>query len=212
MAFHVRTAALTAMCLRTLRLAGTVVVSPFALCKAGIIKRRAGGLKTSCPALCVPGPIPPWIGSRPIQVFSVLLMLFFLVPSPAVAVPAGTIITNTAQGDYILNGSPQTSYSNSVSITTAILGTPSVLELFRYSPSSPSVFLTVGITPYFDGGGFTPSPAPTDPATGSTINLGAPVPLEPAANFSQDDPVFILLTDPDGNTDPAVADTLVVTI
>ncbi|MCK5352734.1 DUF11 domain-containing protein, partial [bacterium] len=70
----------------------------------------------------------------------------------------------------------------------------------------------MGITPYFDGGGFTPAPAPTDPATGSTINLGAPVPLEPAANFSQDDPVFILLTDPDGNTDPAVADTLVVTI
>jgi uncharacterized repeat protein (TIGR01451 family) len=180
-------------------------------------------------ALCAPGSFLYKAGSRLTQKFIFgnvlrlsglllpsLLMLGLLVstliPSVALAVPAGTLITNTAQADYILNGNPQTAYSNSVNISTVLIGSPSVLELFRYSPSSPSMFLTVGITPYFDGGGFTPAPAPSDPATGSTINLGAPVPLEPSANFSQGDPVFILLTDPDGNSDPAVANTIVVTI
>lgn len=165
------------------------------------------------PALCVPGSRPVRTGFRPIQVISVLtLAVMFLNPISASAVPAGTIITNTAQADFILNGNPQAALSNSVTTVTTLPGVPSTLELFLYSPSSPSVLLTVGITPYFDGVSFTPAPAPTDPATGTNISLGVPVPLEPASNFNQGDAVFMRLIDPDGNINPAVADTLLVTI
>ncbi|MDF1535458.1 MAG: OmpA family protein [bacterium] len=134
------------------------------------------------------------------------------MPAVATAVPAGTVITNTAGADYTITGTPQSAVSNSVSLTTVVLGTPSTLELYRYAPSAPALFLTVGITPYFDGASFVPAPAPSDPATGTSIDLSVPVPLEPAANFSQGDPVFVLLTDPDGNINPAVADTIRVEI
>jgi len=213
MVFSARLAGVSAMCLRLLPPAVSVAVRSCAAIKAiaKSVKSRMGGREALCPALCVPGVPESFAGNRRRQAIAILIMLV-LLPSGAMAVPPGTIITNTASVDYTIGGSPQTANSNSVNITTVILGIPSTLELFRYSPSSPSVFLTVGITPYFDGAGFTPAPAPSDPATGTSINLGAPVPLEPAANFSQDDPVFILLTDPDGNADPAVADTIVVTV
>jgi uncharacterized repeat protein (TIGR01451 family) len=163
---------------------------------------------TVSPALRAPGVRLSMTGPRPTQVFACLLIVLALTASSALAVPAGTIITNTASADFTLSGTLQSATSNSVSITTVILGTPSTLELYRYSPSAPALSLTVGITPYFDGTSFVPAPAPSDPATGTSISLSGPVPLEPAANFSQGDPVFILVTDPDGNTDPAVADTL----
>ncbi len=151
-------------------------------------------------------------GTRPMQVLCLLLLVSCLVPSLAQAVPAGTVITNTAGATFEMDGYPQSAYSNSVSITTVVFGTPSALEVLRYAPSSPSVSLTVSVTPYFDGSGFTPAPAPPDPASGTSINLAVPVPLEPATNFSQGDPIFILLDDPDGNSDPAVADTVRVVI
>ena len=233
MVFSYTKAVLAATVKRIPVLVGTALLRHFGRLKASTVPdnnyRRAGDLIVPRPALCAPGSFLCRAGSRLTQNFtfgkvSLLpglwlfrlllpgLLLSTLIPSAALAVPAGTVISNTAQADYVLNGNPQTAYSNSVNISTVIIGSPSVLELFRYSPSSPSVFLTVGITPYFDGAGFTPAPAPSDPATGTSINLGALVPLEPAANFSQDDPVFILLTDPDGNADPAVADTIVVTV
>ena len=150
-------------------------------------------------------------GSKPGQIL--LLLTALLMPlGSALAAPPGTVITNMAQADFIIGGNPQTTVSNSVSTVTVLPGTSSNLELFRYAPSSPSIFLTVGITSYFNGAVFTPAPAPSDPATGTSINLSVPVPLEPAGNFSQDDPVFIRLTDADGNFDPAVADTLSVTV
>ncbi|MGD8353780.1 MAG: hypothetical protein PVJ01_06400, partial [Pseudomonadota bacterium] len=193
-----------------------VLMCPFAHKSTAVVnkKRRAGDQNVSCPALCAPGPSLSRAGSRLTQavVFVLILAMSGLVTGSALAVPAGTVISNAARSDYTLGGNPQTAFSNSLDITTVIIGTQSVLETFRYSPSSPSLFLTVGITPYFDGGGFTPAPAPVDPATGTNINLGTPLPLEPSSDFSQDDPVFILLTDPDANGDPAVAETAVITI
>lgn len=172
------------------------------------IKKSAGS------AWFNPGCIPNKTGARFRQMsgLGAALILAVLLPSAAQAVPAGTNITNTAGANYTFNGNPRTTNSNTVDIITVELRFPSVLELFRYAPSSPSVSLTVGITPYFDGGGFIPAPAPSDPASGTTINLTVPVPLEPAVNFSQGDPVFIRLTDLDVNTDPAIADTIVLTI
>jgi uncharacterized repeat protein (TIGR01451 family) len=170
------------------------------------------GSRTAGRALHVPGSRLLRPGSRPVQIV-LLLAALLLIPSGSVlAVPPGTVITNTAQADFIISGSPQTAFSNSVSTITVLPGTTSTLELYRYALSSPSIALTVGITSYFNGIVFTPAPAPTDPATATSIDLSIPVPLGPAGNFSQGDPVFIRLADADGNTDPAVADTLSVAI
>ena len=173
---------------------------------------RWGGFITATPALRAPGFRPVRTGARPRQAIFLCLLALLVVPLPAGAVPAGTVITNTARASYDFDGSPQTVNSNEVNITTVIFGTPSVLELFRYSPSDPSVFLTVDVTPCFDGGGFIPASPPTDPATGEPIDISDPVPVEPAVEFTQGDAVFVRLSDLDGNTNPAVADTLRVVI
>ena len=170
------------------------------------------GLIAVLPALRAPAIPGGSRGARLMQVFWLLLLMTCLVPGMAQAVPAGTVIVNTAGAEFEMDGYPQSAFSNSVSITTMVFGTQSTLEVLRYAPTSPSVSLTVSATSYFDGSGFTPAPAPPDPATGISINLAAPVPLEPATDFSQGDPVFILLDDPDGNSDPAVADTIRVDI
>ena len=151
-------AALTALVRRCLARAGRALLRPYGRLKgfAVKIKRRVGGSWAFHPALCAPGPCRSRAGSRLTQVLvlGTALMASAVSPSTVRAVPAGTLITNTARADYSLGGSAQTSFSNTVNITTVMIGSPSVLELFRYSPSSPSVFLTVGPTPYFDGGGF----------------------------------------------------------
>ncbi|MDF1524726.1 MAG: OmpA family protein [bacterium] len=172
----------------------------------------SGGDRTAGRALHAPGSRLFQSGPRPMQVSLLLVFLLLVSCGTVFAAPPGTIITNTAQADFLISGVPQTVFSNSVSTVTVLPGTSSTLELFRYAPSSPSIFLTVGITSYFNGAVFTPAPAPSDPATATSIDLSVPVPLEPAGNFSPDDPVFARLADADGNLDPAVADTLSVTV
>ncbi len=214
MVFRKTVAAAAAMVERTLASMGRVFVRPRAHRKAtGLTSlRRAGSFTVSRPALRVPGASLFTAGSRPLQVFGITL-LFLAAAAPVVlAVPAGTIITNTATADYTVSGSPRAAVSNSVAVTTVELGSSSVLELFRYAPASPALSLTVGITPYFDGSGFTAAPAPNDPATGGSISLGSAVPLEPATSFGPGEAVFLRLVEPDGNADPAVADTLRVVV
>jgi len=57
------------------------------------------------PVLCAPGPSPQRAGSRLIQVFALLsALLIGFLPGTAAAVPGGTVISNTAQADYTLDG------------------------------------------------------------------------------------------------------------
>jgi len=184
---------------------------------SGIRKDRktgpSGRVKRPGRALRAPGVLFFGKGLRPPQVLGIwLLLLSLFLPAAAYAVPAGTVITNTAQADFLLEGNPVSAFSNSVAIVTTAIGTPSTLELFRYAPSSPSVSLTVGITEYFDGAGFSPMPVPAEPGTGLPVDLGAPVPLEPAEEFTRGEAVFVRLIDPDGNADPAVPDTIRVAV
>ncbi|UCF88966.1 MAG: OmpA family protein [bacterium] len=160
----------------------------------------------------VPGSRPVWQGPRPVQALLLAAALQLLPSGAALAVPPGTVITNTAQADFVLGGAARTAFSNTVSTVTVLPETPSSMALFRYAPSAPALSLTVGLTSYFNGSAFTPAPAPTDPATATTIDLSVPVPLEPAGNFTSGDAVFVRLIDADGDQDPAVADTLIVTV
>ena len=107
-----------------------------------ILWSRSGALAGASPALCAPGSAPLRSGPRPGQAIIWLLVILCMLPSAAGAVPAGTVITNTAIADFTVNGSPQTAYSNSVSVTTVLLGSPSALDLFRYAPSSPARYST----------------------------------------------------------------------
>lgn len=167
------------------------------------------------------GTCPPAPAARSFFSLKLSLLIFFIFavihPSILCAVPAGTIITNTATAAYLDNGSAAAVVSSNIStITTVELRTPSTLEVFQYAPASPAAvpqdirpadYSTSGTA----AGPFVSLPAPTAP-DGSPINIAAPVPLVPAVQYHITEPIFIRVTDPDQNLDPLVSETVLVTV
>ncbi|MEZ5541407.1 MAG: OmpA family protein [Pseudomonadota bacterium] len=143
-----------------------------------------------------------------------LLAGLLLLPGVAAAVPAGTLIHNTALATF--NGG-LASVSNTVTTVTTWPRVPSSLEFLKYAPGSAAALpVPVAVTDYSSGGTvtgpFLPLPAPLPAASATPIDLGSPVPLAPATMFHQGEPVFVRLTDLDQNTDPARAETVTVSI
>lgn len=137
-----------------------------------------------------------------------------MLPGLALAVPAGTIIDNTATATF--NGGI-TSRSNTVTTVTVIVRTPSTIEFLRYAPvSGTAQFVPVTITDYSSSGTaagpFGPLPFPVPAGSSTPIDLGSPVPLAPAIMHHQGDPVFVRLTDLDQDLDAMTAETVLVTV
>ncbi len=146
--------------------------------------------------------------------FWLLLFSLFLLPVTGHAVPAGTVIDNTATATF--NGG-NTSTSNTVTTVTVIVRTPSTLEFLQYAPASGTAQLVpVAITDYSTSGTtagpFVPMPAPTPAGSAVPIDLLNPVPLEPVTVYHQGDPIFIRVTDLDQNVDATTTETIVVTL
>lgn len=143
-----------------------------------------------------------------------LMLLALLLPGVTYAVPAGTVITNTATATF--NGGV-TSTSNPVTtVTVATARTPSALEFLQYAPSSGTAQnVPVSVTDYSTSGTtagpFVSMPAPVS-VGGTTIDLSNPVLLEPVTVYHQGEPVFVRLTDLDQNQNVNVAETILVTI
>ncbi len=151
-----------------------------------------------------------------------LLHVFFLITAPApamAAVPAGTVISNTAVATYA-DGPASTRInrnSNTVRVTTVARRTPSTTEFFSYAPLLPGA-QTVTVVP----GAYRPGSDPTLPFTplalpvpaGSTtpIDLSKPVPLARATAYHAGEPVFVQVTDPDQNLDPSKTETIIITL
>ena len=141
------------------------------------------------------------------------LLSLLLMPALVHAVPAGTVISNTAQADYSLGVTPKTATSNLVSTTTVALRTNAVVELLQYSAAAGSTE-TLSITEYstsgLPAGPFAPLAAPTPFGSATPINLAAPVPVVPATIYHQGEPIIMRLTDADQNLDPSLAETILV--
>jgi len=143
-----------------------------------------------------------------------LLISLLMLPILGHAVPAGTVIDNTATATF--NGGT-TSPSNTVSTTTVVVRTPSTLEFLQYAPSSATAqSVPVTTTEYSSSattaGPFVPMPAPTPAGSATAIDLSNPVPLEPVSLYHQGDPIFIRVTDLDQNLDATTAETVMVTL
>ncbi len=146
--------------------------------------------------------------------FWLLLFSLLMLPVLGHAVPAGTIIDNTATATF--NGGT-TSTSNTVTTVTITVRTASTLEFLQYAPSSGTAqSAPVAITDYSTSGTtagpFVPMPPPTPAGSAAPIDLSNPVPLEPVTVYHQGDPVFVRLTDLDQNQDATTAETVMVTL
>lgn len=156
--------------------------------------------------------------------FAAFIIFFVLIlsSSPAwSATPAGTIISNVANATYTPGaGLPVTAPSPTVSVTTVVIRTPAVIEFLQYGLGAPGAQLvSVGTTSFSTSG--TPAgpfsalapPVHVTPGVGpAVIDLSSPVPLVPAVQYHAGEPVFIRLTDGDQNLNPAVRETVLVTV
>ncbi|HUJ17032.1 MAG TPA: OmpA family protein [Nitrospirota bacterium] len=171
------------------------------------------------------GAVRPESGAAP-RFSSALIFLFVFIlaftsllhSNAGAATPAGTVINNVATVTFMYGslGGPLTANSNMTSVTTIASRTTATIELMQYAPSAPGAQnVVVGPTAYSTSGAsagpFVPE-APPMAAGGAPINLANPLPLVPVTLYHAGEPVFIRLTDHDQNLNPAVADTVIVTI
>ena len=151
--------------------------------------------------------------SRLCEVLVAFLLAALLLPFGARAqTPAGTPIPNTGYATYDVGATTGiVRPSNTLIITTALLGTSSSLEFMRYAPGAPgSTPYAIAPTQCFTGGSFSPLPAPTAYG-GGVINL-ANVELELTSSYRAGEPVFVRLVDADQNLNPALAESILVTL
>lgn len=148
----------------------------------------------------------------------ILFLMVLLGPAAAVqAVPPGTAIENTARALFRAGDAARTVLSNTVTVTTTVMRTPSAIELLQYAPTvGAAEAVTVPFSGYSGdgepGGAVEPAGA-IYPAGGTTpIDLSQPVPLAPAAIYHQSEPVFFRVTDADQNRDPLTAETVWIVV
>lgn len=136
----------------------------------------------------------------------------FMVATSTYAAPPGTIISNQASLDFLNSAGLQvTVSSNTVDLVTAVIRSPSGLELTRVVNAGSGAYQeTVGPSACFQGGSFSTL---ADPLLigGTVIDPTLTQDVSPTAEYALGEPVFIRLTDTDQNVDAAVIDYAVVT-
>lgn len=177
-----------------------------------------------------PACLPGWL---PRFACAVLLGGGLCLPAAQAGVISNIAYVNDASNPYLdPNGDPGTLASNGgipVVITSIPGASPSTLTFYKYSPTGQCGDLrgnTVAASSfpfaggrYEDAGGtLQPLPSPEVlPIPGSggsstTLDVSVPVTVCPATAFHAGEPVFITLTDLNRNLDPAVAETILITI
>jgi uncharacterized repeat protein (TIGR01451 family) len=147
------------------------------------------------------------------------LFIYIFASSGWATTPAGTIITNIATATYTPGSavSPVTITSPAASVTSMVQRTTAVIEFLEYAPDATGTQqITAQPTSYSPSGSaagpFVSLGAPVPAGSSAAIDISQPVPLISPTQYHTGEPVFIRLTDKDQNNDPALAETVVVTV
>lgn len=138
-----------------------------------------------------------WVGA---------LLWAVLCPAPSwAATPPNIPITNTARATYEIGGTPATVSGSTTVITAA--GTPALIEFRRHTTTAAVAELPV--TPTQCNSATLPAPI-----TSSSVSLaiGSLQKLIKADAYAANDAAFIRVTDFDRNTNPLLAETIVVAV
>jgi len=146
-------------------------------------------------------------------------LLSFLVSLLCAGAVFGAV---SAHGTRIVNTVSVTSLeypvpSEGSATVTVRIPSPPRIEFLQYSPTLPGTEqIPVAPGAYRPGSDpllpFIPLPPPRMCGAVSPIDLSIPVPLTPAVQYHQGDPVFVRVTDLSMNLDPAVRETLFTTV
>jgi uncharacterized repeat protein (TIGR01451 family) len=135
-------------------------------------------------------------------------------------VPSQALCLTPVQGVTIVNNA-SLNYGQGMAATSSVKATvvipvPSTVQIMTYSPGlSGADNVNVSTTSCRSGsatGTLCPMPAPVPVGTSTAINLSQPVPLSTATQIHQGEPLFIVVTSPDQNLNPNVAETIFVTV
>ena len=147
-----------------------------------------------------------------------ILLLFASFNTQAIT-PPGTQIDNTATAAFDFSATASTTSSNTVSLITSIIQTPSSITMYQYDATGSSTFTPTVVTQNATSGppasGFVVSAAPTVPVVGGSSNVLTPTdpqPLNVANLYSTGEPIFIQVDDQDQNLDPSIRETVRVTV
>lgn len=141
----------------------------------------------------------------------------FFVPSAALGLTPvqGNTIVNNASLNYA-----QGTATSSVT-ATVMIPVPSTVQIMTYSPGlsgadNVNVVTTVKNSVSYMSGSATGTPVTLSAAipvgTSTPINLSQPVPLSTTTQIHQGEPLFIVVTSPDQNMNPTVAEIIYVTV
>ena len=120
---------------------------------------------------------------------------------------AGTLISNSAQIDYLQGATALQINSNTVTVTVQADSTPSQVSILRYAQGGTAGAAAIGPTQCRNAGTYTTLTPPVL-LDGTVLNPGQATPLDTTGTVHGGDPVFIRLIDPDRNRDPTVRDTI----
>ena len=147
--------------------------------------------------------------------FIAALLMLLTANQSALAVPPGTLISNTASASFGISGNPETRPSNTVEISSTLALTPSKAVLYQYSPSGNAATATVssptGCSLGSPAGPFPPLSSPDYPGAGA-LDVSNPVDLVRAKRYHQGEPVFVGITDKNRNLDRTQRDSVEINI
>ena len=151
---------------------------------------------------------------------ALLLMVVLILPTTVFGItPPGTNIDNVATATFDVGGPVLAVNSNTVTLSSTIISTPSTISLYQYDSTGagtvneavPTQYASVGPP----GSSFVVSPDPGLPLPGTglaTLDPNAPVSMNPVDVYHAGEPVFVHLEDLDQNLDPGVQETILVTV
>ncbi|MDB5857406.1 MAG: hypothetical protein JWQ76_1095, partial [Ramlibacter sp.] len=155
------------------------------------------------------------MGATRVHAKACLALLLFAGLAEA-ATPPNTSIVNTATASFTISGVP-IAVSGAASVVTSA-GTPASVQLLGYAANTtglPSGYATRQVVAATQcdkaGAGLTLLPPPVAPGTGALSVPGSYL-LAPTTTYATGDAIFVRVTDFDQNLNPAVPDTLAVTV
>ncbi|MDH5389151.1 MAG: OmpA family protein [Gammaproteobacteria bacterium] len=151
---------------------------------------------------------------------ALFLSLIFISPVTVSAVtPPGTNIDNSATATFDIGGPVLNVTSNTVTTVSTIISTPSTVTFYQYDASGAGIVNEQVPTQHATSGppatGFVVSPNPSVvvPGVGATVlDPNTLISMNPVDIYQAGEPVFIQLQDLDQNLNPAVQETIMVTV
>ena len=169
--------------------------------------------------------------SRAQQKAFALTTLFCVSTAAFSATPPNTPISNTATASYTVGGVSFTPSSTATVNTAACVAVGVKIDLLQYIPPAAAALAPASASNLLVPlGGYSPSGAvagpylpladPTPPGSATPLVLPATLLLaplndaqgKPVSVYSRNDPIFVRVVSYDANIDPAVADTVSVTL